>query len=246
PYCVVCSRFLADRFVEGTCPTPGCAYEDARGDQCDRCGKLLNAADLINPRCHMCHSRPEIRNTEHLFLDLPELKAELEAYVSDTSAAGGWSANSIQTTNAWIRDGLKPRCITRDLKWGVPVPLDKYKDKVFYVWFDAPIGYISITANYTEQWERWWKNPQEVELVQFMGKDNVPFHTVIFPCTLLGTKEPWTLMRTISVTEYLNYEGGKFSKSRGVGVFGNDAQDTGIPVEVWRYYLLTNRPEVRG
>ncbi|CAI7790819.1 unnamed protein product [Closterium sp. NIES-54] len=219
----------------------------------------------------MCHSRPEIRNTEHLFLDLPELKAELEAYVSDTSAAGGWSANSIQTTNAWIRDGLKPRCITRDLKWGVPVPLDKYKDKVgscggglvFYVWFDAPIGYISITANYTEQWERWWKNPQEVELVQFMGKDNVPFHTnpqevqlvqfmgqdnvpfhtVIFPCTLLGTKEPWTLMRTISVTEYLNYEGGKFSKSRGVGVFGNDAQDTGIPVEVWRYYLLTNRPE---
>ncbi|CAI5458883.1 unnamed protein product [Closterium sp. Yama58-4] len=244
PYCVVCSRFLADRFVEGTCPTPGCAYEDARGDQCDRCGKLLNAADLINPRCHMCHSRPEIRNTEHLFLDLPELKAELEAYVSDTSAAGGWSANSIQTTNAWIRDGLKPRCITRDLKWGVPVPLEKYKDKVFYVWFDAPIGYISITANYTEQWERWWKNPEEVELVQFMGKDNVPFHTVIFPCTLLGTKEPWTLMRTISVTEYLNYEGGKFSKSRGVGVFGNDAQDTGIPVEVWRYYLLTNRPEV--
>ncbi|PRW21084.1 putative methionine--tRNA ligase [Chlorella sorokiniana] len=115
---------------------------------------------------------------------------------------------------------------------------------VFYVWFDAPIGYISITANYCgDGWEAWWKSPQDVELVQFMGKDNVPFHTVIFPATLLGTQEPWTMMKSISVTEYLNYEDGKFSKSRGVGVFGNDAKDTGIPVEVWRYYLLAVRPE---
>nr|CAB3494831.1 unnamed protein product [Digitaria exilis] len=139
--------------------------------------------------------------------------------------------------------GLKPRCITRDLKWGVPVPHDKYKDKVFYVWFDAPIGYISITACYTPEWEKWWKNPENVELYQFMGKDNVPFHTVMFPSTLLGTGENWTLLKTISVTEYLNYESGKFSKSKGIGVFGNDARDTNIPPEVWRYYLLTNRPE---
>ncbi|GAU22503.1 hypothetical protein TSUD_296220 [Trifolium subterraneum] len=140
--------------------------------------------------------------------------------------------------------GLKKRCITRDLKWGVPVPHEKYSDKVFYVWFDAPIGYISITASYTRDWEKWWKNPENVELFQFMGKDNVPFHTVMFPSTLLGTGQNWTLMKTISVTEYLNYEAGKFSKSKGIGVFGNDAKDTNIPVEVWRYYLLTNRPEV--
>ncbi|KAG6546532.1 hypothetical protein Mapa_012081 [Marchantia paleacea] len=244
PYCNTCLRFLADRFVEGTCPHATCRYEDARGDQCDKCGKLLNAADLINPRCKRCGNPPQIRETEHMFLDLPQLKDRLEAYVTNTSVSGGWSQNSVQTTNAWIRDGLKPRCITRDLKWGVPVPLEKYKEKVFYVWFDAPIGYISITANYTSEWEKWWKSPNDVELVQFMGKDNVPFHTVIFPSTLLGTDDPWTLMKTISVTEYLNYESGKFSKSRGVGVFGNDAKTTGIPVEVWRYYLLTNRPEM--
>ncbi|KAL3681854.1 hypothetical protein R1sor_024810 [Riccia sorocarpa] len=244
PYCIFCQRFLADRFVEGTCPNATCRYEDARGDQCDQCGKLLNAADLINPRCKRCGNPPEIRETEHMFLDLPQLKDRLEEYVKNTSVSGGWSQNSVQTTNAWIRDGLKPRCITRDLKWGVPVPLEKYKEKVFYVWFDAPIGYISITANYTSEWEKWWKSPEDVELVQFMGKDNVPFHTVIFPSTLLGTNDPWTLMKTISVTEYLNYESGKFSKSRGVGVFGNDAKTTGVPVEVWRYYLLTNRPEV--
>ncbi|CAN6475927.1 unnamed protein product [Victoria cruziana] len=160
------------------------------------------------------------------------------------SVAGSWSQNAIQATYAWLKEGLRPRCITRDLKWGVPVPLEKFKDKVFYVWFDAPIGYISITACYTSEWEKWWKNPENVELFQFMGKDNVPFHTVMFPSTLLGTGESWTLMKTISVTEYLNYEAGKFSKSKGVGVFGNDAKNTNIPVEVWRYYLLTNRPEV--
>eukprot|EP00271_Cylindrocystis_brebissonii_P015479 TRINITY_DN38386_c0_g1_i1.p1 TRINITY_DN38386_c0_g1~~TRINITY_DN38386_c0_g1_i1.p1 ORF type:complete len:1047 (-),score=186.67 TRINITY_DN38386_c0_g1_i1:369-3509(-) len=242
PYCDTCQRFLADRFVEGTCPF--CGDDKARGDQCDKCQKLLNAADLINPRCHICGSRPRIRQTEHMFLDLPALKDSLKDYVDKTSKTGDWSSNSVQTTAAWIRDGLKPRCITRDLKWGVPVPLEKFKEKVFYVWFDAPIGYISITANYTEQWREWWQRPDDVELVQFMGKDNVPFHTVIFPCTLLGTKEPWTLMKTISVTEYLTYEGTKFSKSRRTGVFGDDAKSTRVPVEVWRYYLLSNRPEV--
>lgn len=243
-YCDTCGRFLADRFVEGVCPTPGCGYEDARGDQCESCGKLLNPTELLKPRCKVCRNPPRIRDTEHLFLELPKLKDRLEEYIKNTSVIGGWSQNAIQSTNAWTREGLKPRCITRDLKWGVPVPLEKFKDKVFYVWFDAPIGYVSITACYTKDWEKWWKNPENVELFQFMGKDNVPFHTVMFPSTLLGTGENWTLMKTISVTEYLNYEAGKFSKSKGMGVFGNDAKDTNIPVEVWRYYLLTNRPEV--
>ncbi|CAI8610771.1 unnamed protein product [Vicia faba] len=243
-YCDTCERFLADRLVEGTCPTPGCEYDSARGDQCDKCGKLLNPTELKNPRCKVCKSSPRLRDTDHLFLELPLLKDKLEQYINKMSVDGSWSQNAIQITNAWLRNGLERRCITRDLKWGVPVPHEKYSNKVFYVWFDAPIGYISITACYTPDWEKWWKNPENVELFQFMGKDNVPFHTVIFPSTLLGTGENWTLMKTISVTEYLKYESGKFSKSNGIGVFGNDAKDTNIPVEVWRYYLLTNRPEV--
>ncbi|KAK1308495.1 putative methionine--tRNA ligase [Acorus calamus] len=243
-YCDTCKRFLADRLVEGVCPTQGCNYESARGDQCEKCGKLLNPTELRDPRCKVCQNTPRIRDTDHLFLELPLLRGKLEEYINEMSVAGSWSQNAIQTTNAWLKEGLRPRCITRDLKWGVPVPHEKYKDKVFYVWFDAPIGYISITSCYTSEWEKWWKDPQNVELYQFMGKDNVPFHTVMFPSTLLGTNENWTLMKTISVTEYLNYETGKFSKSKGVGVFGNDAKDTGIPSEVWRFYLLMNRPEV--
>ncbi|KAK9062551.1 hypothetical protein SSX86_019738 [Deinandra increscens subsp. villosa] len=243
-YCDTCSKFLADRLVEGGCPTPGCNYESARGDQCEKCGKLLNPTELINPRCKVCATSPRIRDTDHLFLELPLLEGKLREYISTMSVAGSWSQNAIHATNAWLKEGLRQRCITRDLKWGVPVPLEKFKDKVFYVWFDAPIGYVSITNCYTREWEKWWKNPENVELFQFMGKDNVPFHTVMFPSTLIGTGESWTMMKTISVTEYLNYETGKFSKSKGVGVFGNDAKDTSIPVEVWRYYLLTNRPEV--
>ncbi|KAL9411315.1 hypothetical protein AB3S75_045000 [Citrus x aurantiifolia] len=244
PYCDTCKRFLADRLVEGTCPFEGCNYESARGDQCENCGKLLNATDLKDPKCKVCRNAPQIRDTNHLFLDLPALRNKLEEYINNMSVAGSWSQNAIQATHAWLKEGLKVRCITRDLKWGVPVPLERFKEKVFYVWFDAPIGYVSITSCYTNEWEQWWKNPENVELYQFMGKDNVPFHTVMFPSTLLGTGENWTLMKTISVTEYLNYESGKFSKSKGIGVFGNDAKDTNIPVEVWRYYLLTNRPEV--
>ncbi|XP_042515610.1 probable methionine--tRNA ligase [Macadamia integrifolia] len=243
-YCDTCERFLADRFVEGTCPTLDCNYDSARGDQCEKCGKMLNPTELKDPRCKLCKTSPHILETDHLFLELPLLKDMLEQYINDTSVPGSWSQNAIQATHAWLKEGLKPRCITRDLKWGVPVPLEKFKDKVFYVWFDAPIGYVSITASYTSDWKLWWQNPENVELYQFMGKDNVPFHTVMFPSTLLGTGENWTLMKTISVTEYLNYETGKFSKSKGIGVFGNDAKDTNIPVDVWRYYLLTNRPEV--
>ncbi|XP_071825552.1 methionine--tRNA ligase, cytoplasmic-like [Apostichopus japonicus] len=239
--CEDCDRFLADRFVEGTCPL--CNYDDARGDQCDKCGKLINATDLKNPRCKICNRTPVIKSSDHLFLDLPRLESRLQSFLDKSTTEGDWTSNAKMITSSWIRDGLKPRCITRDLKWGTPVPLEPYTDKVFYVWFDAPIGYPSITANYTPDWEKWWKNPDEVQLYQFMAKDNVPFHSVVFPCSLLGCGEKWTLVNHLIATEYLNYEDSKFSKSRGVGVFGNHAEQTGIPADIWRFYLLFIRPE---
>jgi len=245
-YCEHDQRFLADRFVEGTCPDSTCAYEDARGDQCDKCGKLVNAIDLVNPRCKICgspHGPPVKRASKHLFLDLQKLQPELSAWIETQKVKGEWSANAITITDAWLKMGLKPRCITRDLKWGTPVPKQGYEDKVFYVWYDAPIGYISITANYTPEWEKWWKNKDDVELVQFMGKDNIPFHCVMFPSTLMGADKDYTLLHHVSCTEYLQYEGAKFSKSRNTGVFGDNAKETSIPPEVWRYYLLYNRPE---
>eukprot|EP00457_Paulinella_chromatophora_P001084 gb/GEZN01001086.1/.p1 GENE.gb/GEZN01001086.1/~~gb/GEZN01001086.1/.p1 ORF type:complete len:1067 (+),score=191.49 gb/GEZN01001086.1/:68-3268(+) len=242
PWCNTCHKFLADRYIHGTCPL--CQYNDARGDQCDKCQKLLNPIELLASWCWVCKSpNPEIRDTTHLFLNLPGLEPHLRIFVDRASHEGFWSTNSNMITQTWLKTGLKPRCITRDLKWGTPVPKKGFTDKVFYVWFDAPIGYISITANYTNEWEKWWKNPDQVKLYQFMGKDNVPFHTVIFPCSLLGTGEKWTMLHHISTTEYLNYETGKFSKSRGSGVFGDSARDTGIPAYAWRYYLLSSRPE---
>ena len=233
--------FLADRYIEGTCPH--CGYALARADQCDKCGHLLNFDELINPVSKVSKTAPTKRKSRHLFIDLPGIERELEAWIEKAAKEGSWSENSYHIAKGWLAEGLKRRCITRDLKWGVPVPLPGWEHKVFYVWFDAPIGYISITANLTDKWKEWWLNPQGVSLYQFMGKDNVPFHTVIFPSTLMGTRKNWTLLHHISTTEFLNYESGKFSKSRGVGVFGNDAQESGISADVWRYYLLTNRPE---
>jgi methionyl-tRNA synthetase len=201
-YCEQHQSFLADRFVEGTCPY--CGYHDARGDQCDKCGKLLNAIELINPHCKLDGATPVIKNSKHLFLNLTEQQPALESWFREACKKGKWSANSETITSNWLKEGLKPRCITRDLKWGTAVPREGYENKVFYVWFDAPIGYPSITATYTKDWEKWWKNPEEVQLYQFMGKDNVPFHTVIFPSTLIGTKENWTLLHHLSTTGKLN------------------------------------------
>ncbi|XP_055973479.1 methionine--tRNA ligase, cytoplasmic isoform X1 [Sorex fumeus] len=240
-HCEHCVRFLADRFVEGVCPF--CGYEEARGDQCDKCGKLINAIELKKPQCKICRSCPVVKSSRHLFLDLPKLENPLEDWLGKTMPGSDWTPNARFITRSWLRDGLKPRCITRDLKWGTPVPLEGFEDKVFYVWFDATIGYLSITANYTDQWEKWWKNPEQVDLYQFMAKDNVPFHSLVFPCTALGADDNYTLVRNLIATEYLNYEDGKFSKSRGVGVFGDMAQDTGIPADIWRFYLLYIRPE---
>ena len=241
PYCPNCQRFLADRYVVGKCPS--CGGEHARGDQCDDCGTLLNPSELVDPKCSVCGTTPVMKSTRHLFLNLPKILPLLTKWMEKASKDGFWAKNAVQMTNSWIRDGLQERCITRDLKWGIPVPKPGYEDKVFYVWFDAPIGYISITANYTDDWKRWWYDPENTELFQFIGKDNIPFHTVIFPATELATGEKWTMLHHMSSTEYLNYEGGKFSKERGIGVFGNDAEATGIPADVWRFYMFYNRPE---
>lgn len=252
PYCEKHKAFLADRFIEGTCPK--CGYDDARGDQCDACGSVdYEALDLKNARCKVDPEvTPVVRETKHIHLLLDKLQPRIEAWFEKASSNGAWSRNGKIITESWLKQGLRDRGITRDLSWGTPVPLDVFtnekdkevfKSKVFYVWFDACIGYVSITANYTERWEQWWKDPENVQLYQFMGKDNVPFHTVIFPGSQIGTEENWTMLNHLSTTEYLNYENGKFSKSRGVGVFGNNARDTGVPADVWRYYLLKNRPE---
>jgi methionyl-tRNA synthetase len=241
PYCEAHQSFLADRFVEGTCPK--CQYDDARGDQCDKCGSLLDPFELIKPHCKIDGATPVPRETTHIFLLLDKAQPAIEKWFYKSSVDGGWPQNGVSITKSWLEKGLEGRSITRDLKWGTPIPLPKYENKVLYVWFDACIGYPSITANYTEDWELWWRDPDNVKLYQFMGKDNVPFHTVIFPGSQIGTGDRWTMLNHLSTTEYLNYENGKFSKSRGVGVFGDTAKDTGIPPPVWRYYLLSNRPE---
>ena len=246
-YCLEMNSFLADRYVSGICPH--CNYEQANGDQCDNCSQLLDPLDLINPYCKI---NPEYtlerRSTDHLYLDLPQLQEKLKDWFDNNHQ--GWSKTAIGITKSWLNQELEPRCITRDLKWGTPVPNtekygDKYKDKVFYVWFDAPIGYISITADYSDQWKNWWKTNDEyqVEHVEFMAKDNVPFHSVIFPATLMGSGEKYNLVNRIAAVEYLNYEDKKFSKSRGTGVFGDTVQNSGIPSDVWRFYLLSIRPE---
>jgi methionyl-tRNA synthetase len=240
-YCPKCERFLADRFVEGTCPH--CGSENARGDQCDNCQTLLEPTELIDPRCSVCGTQPIVKSTTHLYLDLPKVLPLLEEWMTEASVKGFWAKNAVQVTKSWIRDGLKERAITRDLKWGIPVPKKGFENKVFYVWFDAPIGYVSITSYATEDWKYWWKSPEDTELFQFIGKDNIPFHTVIFPSALLATGDNWTMLHHMSSTEYLNYEGGKFSKSLGVGIFGNDVMDTKIPADVWRFYMFYNRPE---
>ncbi|XP_028041146.1 methionine--tRNA ligase, cytoplasmic isoform X1 [Bombyx mandarina] len=242
-FCEKCDRFLADRFVEGTCPHPGCGYEGARGDQCDKCGRLVNAPELLQPRCKVCAHPPVLKPSEQLFIELGQLEPSLRSWMSRWEHL--WSGPARAVGRAWLREPLRARALTRDLRWGVPVPLDGYRHKVFYVWFDAPIGYMSITQCATKQYEAWWKPDKEydVSLYQFMAKDNVPFHVVMFPATVLGVNEGHLLVKHLFATEYLNYEEGKFSKSRGVGVFGNDAQDTGIPSDVWRFYLASIRPE---
>lgn len=240
-YCHHCKMYLADRYIVGECPKCG---SEAKGDQCDNCGTLLDPSELINPRCSRCGNPPEEMQSKHLFINLPKALPTLEKWEKTASVKGEWANNAVAITEGWIKAGLKPRCITRDLKWGIPVNKKGYENKVFYVWFDAPIAYISLTSTaLPDSWKEWWQNPDNVELYQFIGKDNIPFHTVIFPISLLASGQNWTMLHHISSTEYLNYENGKFSKSRNVGVFGLDCEKTGIPADMWRFYLFYNRPE---
>lgn len=239
------NRFLPDRYVTGTCPH--CGYDKARGDQCENCTKVLDPTELINPRSTISGSTNlEVRETKHLFLNLPKLEKQLAEWVK--SKEPFWPDVAYSIAQKWLKEGLRPRCITRDLKWGFPVPKKGFEDKVFYVWFDAPIGYLGITKQWADEkpgernWKDWWLDAKDVYYVQFMGKDNVPFHSISFPATLLGTGENWTKVDYLKGMSYLTFEGGKFSKSEQCGVFAEDAVKE-FPADYWRYWLISNAPE---
>ncbi|MGW0756958.1 methionine--tRNA ligase [Streptomyces sp. NPDC002814] len=245
-------RFLPDRYIIGTCPH--CGYDKARGDQCENCTRVLDPTDLIDPRSAISGSSDlEIRETKHLFLLQSALAGEVEAWVDER--ADNWPILASSIARKWLTEGLHDRAITRDLDWGVPVPADTWPDlaadgKVFYVWFDAPIEYIGATKEWADQdptgnrdWRSWWwKSDADVRYTQFMGKDNVPFHSVMFPATLLGTRAPWKKVDVIKAFNWLNYYGGKFSTSQRRGVFTHDALEI-LPADYWRYFMMANAPE---
>ena len=244
-------RFLPDRYVEGTCPN--CEYEGARGDQCDNCGKLLDPIDLIDPYSSVSGSKDvEIRETNHLYLKQSNMAPKLREWVQ---SAKGWPPLATSIAMKWLDEGLRDRAITRDLKWGIPVTnpdgtiREGFEGKVFYVWFDAPIGYISATQDWAAEsggdWERWWrtdKGADDTRYVQFMGKDNVAFHALSFPTTILGSGEPWKVVDQIKAFNWVTWYGGKFSTSQKRGVFMDQALDI-APSDYWRWHLMANAPE---
>ena len=245
-------RFLPDRYIEGTCPN--CGYDSARGDQCDNCTKQLDPTDLINPHSTISGSTDlEVRETKHLYLRQSLLRDKLQAWIDGKT---DWPVLTTSIANKWLNDGdgLQDRGITRDLDWGIPVKKGDQdwpgmEGKVFYVWFDAPIEYIAAGQEWAAatggDWERWWrtdKGADDVTYTQFMGKDNVPFHTLSFPATMLGSGEPWKMVDYIKSFNYLNYDGGQFSTSRGRGVFMDQALEL-LPSDYWRWWLLSHVPE---
>ena len=256
-------RFLPDRYVIGTCPH--CSYDRATGDQCENCTRVLDPVDLKSPRSSISGSTDiEFRDSKHLFLKQSEFSDELRKWISGRA---DWPQLVSSIAFKWLDEGLHDRGITRDLSWGVPVnasewgpnPQGKHPDveglkgKVFYVWFDAPIEYIGATREWADSaptsnsrdWKSWWVGEQaqkDVRYVQFMGKDNVPFHTVGFPVTILGTGEPWKLVDQIKGFNWLNYYNGKFSTSQKRGIFMDKALEL-LPADYWRWYLTANAPE---
>ncbi|GAA6192040.1 methionine--tRNA ligase [Phaeobacter sp. NW0010-22] len=248
-------RFLPDRYIEGTCPN--CGYDKARGDQCENCTKQLDPTDLIDPRSAVSGSTDlEVRDTKHLYLCQSKMKDTLDTWIDGKA---DWPVLTTSIAKKWLHDGdgLQDRGITRDLDWGIPVKKGDQdwpgmEGKVFYVWFDAPIEYIACAGEWAEangktdaDWERWWrtdKGADDVKYVQFMGKDNVPFHTLSFPSTIMGSNEPWKLVDYIKSFNYLNYDGGQFSTSQGRGVFMDQALDI-LPADYWRWWLLSHAPE---
>lgn len=247
------ARYLPDRYIEGTCPN--CGYDKARGDQCENCTKQLDPTDLIDPRSAISGSTDlEVRETKHLYLRQSALKDDLDAWINTKT---DWPILTTSIARKWLHDGdgLQDRGITRDLDWGIPVRRGEdewpgMEGKVFYVWFDAPIEYIACAGEWAEanggaDWERWWrtdKGADDVRYTQFMGKDNVPFHTLSFPATILGSGEPWKLVDHLKSFNYLNYDGGQFSTSQGRGVFMDQALEI-LPSDYWRWWLLSNCPE---
>ena len=257
-------RFLADRYVLGTCPH--CGFDAARGDQCDGCGHLIDATELIRPRSALSGDTAlELRASRHLFLRQSLLLDALNEWVDSRR---GWPPFVVSLARSWLTSELKDRCITRDLAWGIPVPRAGFEQKVFYVWFDAPIGYIAATQEWAEvkafssevetgsrqenasdqespsrrDWRRWWLEADDVSYIQFLGKDNVPFHAVSFPATLIGSGEPWKTVDVIKGFHWLNYDGGKFSTSRKRGIF-TDSALAELPADLWRWWLIANAPE---
>jgi methionyl-tRNA synthetase len=251
-YSVDDKRFLPDRYVEGTCPH--CAYEKARGDQCDSCGRLLDPVDLKNPYSAVSGSyNIEIRDTQHLYLLQTKMQDEIRDWVADKGK--NWPGLAVSIANKWIDEGLIARAITRDLSWGVKVTsVDGslragFENKVFYVWFDAPVEYIAATQEWAAatggDWEALWrtdKGASQTEYVQFMGKDNVAFHTVSFPVTLIGSGEPWKTVDRLKAFNWVTWYGGKFSTSQKRGVFMDQALEL-LPADYWRWYLIANSPE---
>ena len=249
-YSVDDGRFLPDRYVEGTCPH--CGYVGARGDQCDNCGRLLDPTDLIDPYSAVSGSRNlEVRDTRHLYLLQTRMADRVRAWVDSKD----WPSLAKSIAYKHLDEGLIDRGITRDLKWGVPVvgpdggPRPGMEGKVFYVWFDAPIEYIGATEEWAEatgnDWRGWWRTDagaDDVRYVQFMGKDNVAFHSVSFPTTLLGSQEPWKTVDTLKAFNWLNWYGGKFSTSQKRGVFMDQALEL-LPADYWRWHLTAYGPE---
>ncbi len=237
-------RYLPDRYVIGTCPK--CGYARARGDQCESCATLLDPSELVDPRSAISDScNLELRTSRHLFLRLDALSSEIEDWVRFHN---DWPKLTSSIAGKWLNEGLQPRCVTRDLTWGVGVPRQGFEDKVFYVWFDAPIEYVGATKEWSDldpshrDWKSWWFDAGDVYYTQFIAKDNLPFHTIVWPATVLGTREPWTMASYIKGFNWLTYCGGKFSTSQRRGVFMDDALDI-LPPDYWRYFLMSVAPE---
>jgi len=241
-YCETDRQFLPDRYVEGTCPH--CGYPDARGDQCDTCGRTLDAIDLIAPRCRLCGRRPVSREATHFFLDLPALQEQILAYIE---AQTRWRPNVRNFALHFVRDGLRPRAVSRDLSWGIPVPVPSYEGKVMYVWFEAVIGYLSASMERARlqgdptAWEAWWRGP-DARGYYFIGKDNIPFHAVIWPAELIGYDPTLALPYDIPANEFLTLEGAQFSTSRKWAVWLPDYLERYAP-DPLRYYLTSVAPE---
>lgn len=238
-YCQHDKIALADRFVRGTCPY--CGYDKAYGDQCDKCGKTYELDDLIAPKCSFCGQDAVKKETKHIYISLDKLQPQLQKWVE--SKKDVWRPHVYSMTNKWFKEGLKPRCITRDLPWGIKVPLQGFEDKVFYVWFDAPIGYISITKELggDEMVKDRWQN-DDCQVYNFIGKDNIDFHAVFFPSMNLACKK-YNLPTNVVGFNFLNFEGQKFSKSNHIGIFCDKLAGSDVDIDALRAYLVSIFPE---